>query len=128
MLSGADILVQAEYVLPAEYTGSKLLCAVSMCEAAPQVLCLRRMCGMHDIIHALYRHVDAHSGSLTQRKKLSLGTQPIIMRKLHACGTAHVFAASDRPTIIHSANKKLLYSNLNETNVSGLAQNLNLSA
>lgn len=29
-----------------------------------------------------------------------------------------MFAASDRPTIMYSANKKLLYSNLNENEVS----------
>ena len=29
----------------------------------------------------------------------------------------NVFAASDRPTIIYSSNKKLLYSNLNENEV-----------
>ena len=34
-------------------------------------------------------------------------------------GAAHVFAASDRPTVIYSANKKLLYSNLNENEVGG---------
>lgn len=28
-----------------------------------------------------------------------------------------MFAASDRPTIMYSANKKLLYSNLNENEV-----------
>ena len=31
---------------------------------------------------------------------------------------SHVFAASDRPTVIYSANKKLLFSNLNENEVS----------
>jgi DNA damage-binding protein 1 len=33
-------------------------------------------------------------------------------------GAAAVFAASDRPTVIYSANRKLLYSNLNENEVS----------
>lgn len=31
-----------------------------------------------------------------------------------------MFAASDRPTIIYSSNKKLLYSNLNENEVRGV--------
>lgn len=30
-----------------------------------------------------------------------------------------MFAASDRPTVIYSANRKLLYSNLNENEVCG---------
>lgn len=33
-------------------------------------------------------------------------------------GAAAVFAASDRPTIIYSSNRKLLYSNLNENEAS----------
>ena len=32
-------------------------------------------------------------------------------------GASHVFAASDRPTIIFSSSRKLLYSNLNENEV-----------
>lgn len=30
---------------------------------------------------------------------------------------SHVFAASDRPTVIYSSNKKLHYSNVNEDEV-----------
>lgn len=39
---------------------------------------------------------------------------------MHDCryhGNDHVFAASDRPTVIHCMNNKLLYSNLNEGEV-----------
>ena len=32
-------------------------------------------------------------------------------------GVSHVFAASDRPTVIYSSNKKLHYSNVNEDEV-----------
>lgn len=56
-------------------------------------------------------------GDLSQRKKLSLGTKPIQLRPFKANGLHNVFAASDRPTIIYSANHKLLYSNLNEDEV-----------
>ena len=42
--------------------------------------------------------------------------------QLHrARGMSHVFAASDRPTVIYSANNKLLFSNLNENEVSYIA-------
>ena len=61
--------------------------------------------------------MDPHTGALTQRKRLSLGTKPITLKPLQANGAKHVFAASDRPTIIHSANSKLVYSNLNEQHV-----------
>lgn len=47
-----------------------------------------------------------------------LGTKPILLSAFSSGGQRHVFAASDRPTIIYSNNKKLLYSNLNENEVS----------
>ena len=39
------------------------------------------------------------------------------LKTFHSNGVAHVFAASDRPTVIYSSNKKLLYSNVNENEV-----------
>ncbi|OIW17906.1 hypothetical protein TanjilG_19875 [Lupinus angustifolius] len=52
------------------------------------------------------------------RKKISLGTQPITLWTFSSKNTTHVFAASDRPTEIYSNNKKLLYSNVNLKEVS----------
>ena len=57
------------------------------------------------------------AGELSERKKLSLGSKPITLKTFHSNGIAHVFAASDRPTVIYSSNKKLLYSNVNENEV-----------
>ncbi|KAM0921927.1 hypothetical protein ACQ4PT_006526 [Festuca glaucescens] len=57
--------------------------------------------------------LNASTGELTDRKKVSLGTQPITLRTFSSKGTTHVFASSDRPTVIYSSNKKLLYSNVN---------------
>ena len=54
---------------------------------------------------------------LLERKKLALGTKPITLRTFRSRGASHVFAASDRPTIIYASNRKLLYSNLNENEV-----------
>ncbi|KAL4542634.1 hypothetical protein Ndes2526B_g09435 [Nannochloris sp. 'desiccata'] len=48
-------------------------------------------------------------------------SQPITLREFKARGMSHVFAASDRPTVIYSANNKLLFSNLNENEVSYIA-------
>eukprot|EP01132_Coremiostelium_polycephalum_P003348 gene3348-4197_t len=55
---------------------------------------------------------------LHERKKLSLGTQPIILTKFQLGKTVNVFASSDRPTVIYSNNRKLFYSviNLKEVN------------
>lgn len=61
--------------------------------------------------------VDAVSGDLCDKKKVPLGTKPVTLRRFWTNGTSHVFAASDRPTVIYGANKKLLYSNLNEDDV-----------
>jgi DNA damage-binding protein 1 len=39
--------------------------------------------------------------------------QPITLSTFRSKNTTHVFAASDRPTVIYSSNKKVLYSNVN---------------
>ena len=57
--------------------------------------------------------LDENSGSLSGRKKLSIGTQPISLQTFKSHTTTSVFAASDRPTVIYSNNKKLIYSNVN---------------
>ena len=57
--------------------------------------------------------LNASTGELTDRKKVTLGTQPISLRTFSSKGTTHMFASSDRPTVIYSSNKKLLYSNVN---------------
>lgn len=62
--------------------------------------------------------LNTTTGELSDRKKVSLGTQPITLRTFSSKNTTHVFAASDRPTVIYSSNKKLLYSNVNLKEVS----------
>ncbi|CAB4306932.1 unnamed protein product [Prunus armeniaca] len=68
--------------------------------------------------HLLNFILNTSTGELTDRKKVSLGTQPITLRTFSSKSTTHVFAASDRPTVIYSSNKKLLYSNVNLKEVS----------
>lgn len=53
------------------------------------------------------------SGHLTEKRTLSLGTQPVSLRAFRSVGGTHVFAGSDRPTVVYSANRKLMYSNVN---------------
>jgi len=57
--------------------------------------------------------IDSATAGLSDKKKISLGTQPMILSKFTSKNSAHVFAASDRPTVIYSNNKKLLLSNVN---------------
>lgn len=68
--------------------------------------------------HLLNFILNTNSGELMDRKKVSLGTQPITLRTFSSKNATHVFAASDRPTVIYSSNKKLLYSNVNLKEVS----------
>lgn len=56
---------------------------------------------------------DEKTAHLSDRKKISLGTQPIILKTFKTGGTTNIFAASDRPTVVYSKNQKLLYSNVN---------------
>lgn len=61
--------------------------------------------------------LEAGLNHLNNPKKISLGTQPIILRHISSgqgsANNGHVFACSDRPTVIYSSNRKLLYSNVN---------------
>ncbi|KAL0363617.1 UNVERIFIED_CONTAM: DNA damage-binding protein 1 [Sesamum calycinum] len=68
--------------------------------------------------HLLNFLLNTSNGELADRKKVSLGTQPITLRTFSSKNATHVFAASDRPTVIYSSNKKLLYSNVNLKEVS----------
>ncbi|KAL2597151.1 hypothetical protein AAZV13_11G144250 [Glycine max] len=70
------------------------------------------LCALDDC-HLLNFMWNTSTGELTDRKKISLGTQPITLRAFSSKNTTHVFAASDRPTVIYSSKKKLLYSNVN---------------
>ncbi|CAH2078400.1 unnamed protein product [Thlaspi arvense] len=68
--------------------------------------------------HLLNFQLDTSSGELGDRKKVSMGTQPITLRTFSSKSATHVFAASDRPAVIYSNNKKLIYSNVNLKEVS----------
>lgn len=75
-------------------------------------------CGLGDGHLVNYRLEGA---GLVDRKKLALGTKPITLRTFVSRNSVNIFAASDRPTIIYSSNRKLVYSNLNENEVNFMA-------
>ena len=50
---------------------------------------------------------------LADKKKVTLGTQPTVLRKFRTGSTTNVFACSDRPTVIYSSTQKLVFSNVN---------------
>lgn len=61
--------------------------------------------------------LDVASGGLSERKRVLLGTKPLLLKTFCKKGVTNVFAGSDRPTIIYSSNKKVVFSNLNENEV-----------
>ncbi|XP_037087603.1 DNA damage-binding protein 1-like [Pollicipes pollicipes] len=60
-----------------------------------------------------YFHVHLETGMLTEKKKVTLGTQPTVLRAFRPHSTSSVFACSDRPAVIYSSNYKLVFSNVN---------------
>nr|AVV64025.1 CPSF A subunit region family protein [Anisakis simplex] len=60
-----------------------------------------------------YYRIDMKTGALTEPKKATLGTQPILLKKFTSRGIRNVFACSDRPTVIYSSNQKVVFSNVN---------------
>ncbi|XP_062536112.1 DNA damage-binding protein 1 [Armigeres subalbatus] len=60
-----------------------------------------------------YFVLDKKTNRLTDQKKVTLGTQPTILKTFRSLSTTNVFACSDRPTVIYSSNHKLVFSNVN---------------
>ncbi|CAN6454562.1 unnamed protein product [Victoria cruziana] len=102
-LPGLDLITK-EHLGGEIIPRSVLLCAF---EGVPYLLC-----ALGDG-HLFNFSLNMTTGELSDRKKISLGTQPITLRTFSSKNTVHVFAASDRPTVIYSSNKKMLYSNVN---------------
>ncbi|KAJ3184381.1 DNA damage-binding protein 1a [Gaertneriomyces sp. JEL0708] len=66
----------------------------------------------------LHTFVIGDSAAISSQRKVPLGNAPIILNSFISGGAPHVFASSDRPTVIHNSNGKLVFSNLNLTEVS----------
>ncbi|XP_074593114.1 DNA damage-binding protein pic [Brevipalpus obovatus] len=60
-----------------------------------------------------YFVLNKETGFLNDRKKVTLGTQPTVLKTFRSNVTVNVFACSDRPTVIYSSNHKLVFSNVN---------------
>lgn len=60
-----------------------------------------------------YFNLNVDTGYLVDKKKVTLGTQPTVLRTFKSLSTTNVFACSDRPTVIYSSNHKLVFSNVN---------------
>ncbi|KAK3842433.1 MAG: UV-damaged DNA binding protein 1 [Linnemannia gamsii] len=120
--------ILASHDLPGDILPRSLL--LSRFEGVPYLLV-----GLGDG-HLLTFALDVTLSSLPIPKKISLGTQPIMLRQISAAQgedgsnasgglttgkSDHVFACSDRPTVIYSSNRKILYSNVNLKQVATVA-------
>ena len=56
-------------------------------------------------------------GTLVDDRKVAIGTTPIDLTVFKHNNALHVFATSDHPTIIYSSRGKLLFANVNLTDV-----------
>jgi DNA damage-binding protein 1 len=56
---------------------------------------------------------NLQGGQLRERKRVTLGTQPVELAHFTSKNSACVFASNDRPTVVYSSHDKLLYSNVN---------------
>ncbi|KAG7298167.1 DNA damage-binding protein 1 [Plutella xylostella] len=65
-----------------------------------------------------YFTLDQETGALRNKKRVTLGTQPTMLRSFRSLSTTNIFACSDRPTVIFSSNHKLVFSNVNLKEVS----------
>ncbi|CAG4930678.1 unnamed protein product, partial [Parnassius apollo] len=88
-------------------------------EIIPRSLLISELEGVCYLLCALgdgsmfYFTLDRESGALANRKKVTLGTQPTVLRSFRSLSTTNIFACSDRPTVIFSSNHKLVFSNVN---------------
>ncbi|TDG48387.1 hypothetical protein AWZ03_005132 [Drosophila navojoa] len=88
-------------------------------EIIPRSILMTTFEDIHYLLCALgdgsmyYFILDRTTGILTDKKKVTLGTQPTTLRTFRSFATTNVFACSDRPTVIYSSNHKLVFSNVN---------------
>ena len=75
---------------------------------------------------ALFRghHAQAvqigNDGSLSEHKVVSIGVKPLSLSAFSMAGVPYVFAATDRPAVVYARNGKLVYSPVNEQDVTML--------
>ncbi|XP_041365594.1 DNA damage-binding protein 1-like isoform X2 [Gigantopelta aegis] len=88
-------------------------------EIIPRSILMTTFEGIHYLLCALgdgslfYFNLNLATGYLSDKKKVTLGTQPTVLRTFKSLSTMNIFACSDRPTVIYSSNHKLVFSNVN---------------
>lgn len=88
-------------------------------EMIPRSILMTNFEGINYLLCALgdgsmfYFTLNTVDGTLKDKKKVTLGTQPMVLKTFRSLSTTNVFACSDRPTVIYSSNHKLVFSNVN---------------
>lgn len=88
-------------------------------EMIPRSILMTNFEGINYLLCALgdgsmfYFTLNSIEATLKDKKKVTLGTQPTILKTFRSLSTTNVFACSDRPTVIYSSNHKLVFSNVN---------------
>lgn len=57
--------------------------------------------------------LNTETGTLSEKKKVVLGTHPTFLKMFKTNSSSNIFACSDRPAVIYSSNNKLIFSNVN---------------
>lgn len=93
-------------------------------EMIPRSILMTNFEGINYLLCALgdgsmfYFTLNTNDAILKDKKKVTLGTQPTILKTFRSLSTTNVFACSDRPTVIYSSNHKLVFSNVRTTKFS----------
>ncbi|KAL5007237.1 hypothetical protein ScPMuIL_016043 [Solemya velum] len=88
-------------------------------EIIPRSILMATFEGIHYLLCALgdgslfYFNLNKDTGYLCDKKRVTLGTQPTVLRTFKSLSTTNVFACSDRPTVIYSSIHRLVFSNVN---------------
>lgn len=97
-------------------------------DAVPRSAALATLDGTHHALLALGDgrlltwSLDSATGALSSRRAVALGSRAAALAPFAAGPRAAVLAACDRPAVVHSANGKLLVSNVNEGDVTAMAR------
>lgn len=108
---------------------AQVLSENTKCEVIPRSILIDYLddvaylfCSFGDGSVISYVIVSSSPVALNECRKVVLGTQPVILKKFIANDAKNIFACSDRPSVISSANQKLVYSSVNLKQVDYMCQ------
>ncbi|CAG9461183.1 unnamed protein product [Pedinophyceae sp. YPF-701] len=136
---GEDASGPCEYVAVGTWDNSVLLLRAGAGEVALTVplgagtaarsVLLTRMVGQPHMMvgtgdgHIVMMELDVGGAAprALPAKSVAIGTRPVGLRALHTAGMPCVFATGDRPAVAYANNGKIVLSNVNDSDVTGVA-------